>query len=194
MQREDGSWVAICGDATGHGLTSGNVVSITKTAMSSLIEEDPIPVLDSLNKTLLKMNIGLNRMCLNIAAIGKDSIKFSSAGMPPAYYYSSKKDELKEILVGALPLGSFKDALHMEEEIPFVDKGDILVMMSDGLPEAENVRDEMVGYERTEQKIRELIDKSAGEIKDGLVSLCDTWLDGDAELKDDMTFVIIKKK
>ena len=194
MQREDGSWVAICGDATGHGLTSGNVVSITKTAMSSLIEEDPVPVLDSLNKTLLKMNIGLNRMCLNIASIGKDSIKFSSAGMPPAYYYSSKEDELKEILVGALPLGSFKDALHIEEEIPFEDKGDILVMMSDGLPEAENVRDEMVGYERTEQKIRELSDKSAGEIKDGLVSLCDTWLEGNAELKDDMTFVIIKKK
>ncbi len=194
MQREDGSWVAICGDATGHGLTSGNVVSITKTAMSSLIEEDPIPVLDSLNKTLLKMNIGLNRMCLNIAAIGEDSIKFSSAGMPPAYYYSSKKNELKEILVGALPLGSFKDALHMEEEIPFENKGDILVMMSDGLPEAENVRDEMVGYERTEQKIRELSDKSAEELKDGLVSLCDTWLEGNAELKDDMTFVIIKKK
>ena len=194
MRRKDGSWIAICGDATGHGLTSGNVVSITKTALSSLIEENPVPVLDSLNKTLLKMNIGLNRMCLNIAAIGKNSIKFSSAGMPPAYYYSSKKDELKEILVGALPLGSFKDALHIEEEIPFEDKGDMLVMMSDGLPEAENIRDEMVGYERTEQKIRELSDKSAEEIKDGLVNLCNSWLKGNAELKDDMTFVIIKKK
>ena len=82
MQRKDGSWVAICGDATGHGLTSGNVVSITKTAMSSLVEEAPVPTLNSLNKTLLKMNIGLNRMCLNIATIGDDSIKFSSAGMP----------------------------------------------------------------------------------------------------------------
>ena len=194
MQRNDKSWVAICGDATGHGLTSGNVVSITKTAMSSLVEEHPIPVLNSLNKTLLRMNIGLNRMCLNIAAIGNNSIRFSSAGMPPAYFYSSEKDELKEILVGALPLGSFKDAIHMEEEIPFKDKGDILVMMSDGLPEAENAEGEMVGYERTEQKIRELSDKSAEEIKNGLVQLCDKWLDGNAELKDDMTFVIIKRK
>ena len=71
MQKEDGGWVAICGDATGHGLTSGNVVSITKTAMSSLVDEAPVPTLDSLNDTLLKMNIGLNRMCLNIANIGK---------------------------------------------------------------------------------------------------------------------------
>ncbi len=194
MQKEDGMWIAICGDATGHGLTSGNVVSITKTAMSALVEEEPVPTLDSLNNTLLKMNIGLNRMCLNIANIGKDSIRFSSAGMPPAYYYSAEKGELEEVLVGALPLGSFPGAIHMEQEISFKNKGDILVMMSDGLPEAENIGDEMVGYERTEEKIRSLADRSAEEIKDGLVELCNSWLEGHAELKDDMTFVIIKKK
>ena len=61
-------------------------------------------------------------------------------------------------------------------------------------PEAENENKEMVGYERTEERIRELSDKSAEEIKNGLVELCDTWLKGNAELQDDMTFVIIKKK
>ena len=194
IQKKDGRWIAICGDATGHGLTSGNVVSITKTAMSSLVEEDPVPTLDSLNTTLLKMNIGLNRMCLNIANIGRDSIRFSSAGMPPAYYFSAKKGELEEILVGALPLGSFKSALHMEQEINFKDKGDILVMMSDGLPEAENSKNEMVGYDRTLDLIKTLSNKSAKEIKDGLVEMCDNWLGDTAELQDDMTFVIIKKK
>ena len=62
------------------------------------------------------------------------------------------------------------------------------------MPEAENENKEMVGYERTEERIRELSDKSAEEIKNGLVELCDTWLKGNAELQDDMTFVIIKKK
>ena len=194
MQKEDGRWVAICGDATGHGLTSGNVVSITKTAMSSLVEEDPVPTLDSLNKTLLSMNIGLNRMCLNIASIGEDSIRFSSAGMPPAYYYSAEKSELEEILVGALPLGSFKGAIHTEQEVAFKNSGDILIMMSDGLPEAENSKNEMVGYERTLDLIKTLSDKSAEEIKDGLVEMCDNWLGDTAELQDDMTFVIIKKR
>ena len=52
----------------------------------------------------------------------------------------------------------------------------------------------MVGYEQTEERIRSMVSKSAEEIKDGLVELCDTWLEGFAELKDDMTFVIIKKK
>ena len=162
--------------------------------MSSLVNEDPVPTLDSLNKTLLKMNIGLNRMCLNIANIGKDSIRFSSAGMPPAYYFSSKKNEVEEVLVGALPLGSFKSAIHMEQEIEFKDKGDIFVMMSDGLPEAENSKGEMVGYERTLDIIKSMSNNSAKEIKNGLVEMRDEWLGNSAELQDDMTFVIIKKK
>ena len=194
VQKDDGNWIAICGDATGHGLTSGNVVSITKTAMSALVEEEPVATLDSLNKTLLKMNIGLNRMCLNIANIGKDSIQFSSAGMPPAYHYSAETETLEEILVGALPLGSFSSAIHMMQEVPFKNKGDLFIMMSDGLPEAENVNDEMVGYERTEEEIKSLATGSVEEIKNGLVKLCNEWLDGKAELKDDMTFVIIKRK
>ena len=66
--------------------------------------------------------------------------------------------------------------------------------MSDRLPEPENVKNEMVGYDKTEETIRSLISRSADEIKDGLVEMCDTWLAGDAELKDDMTFVIIKRK
>ena len=193
MQKEDGKWIAICGDATGHGLTSGNVVSITKTAMNALVEEEPVATLDSLNKTLLKMKIGLNRMCLNIANIQKDAIQFSSAGMPPAYFYSAENDIIEEILVGALPLGSFPAAIHMSQEIPFKNKGDLLIMMSDGLPEAENINNEMVGYERTLDAIKSMASLSAEEIKNGLVDMCKDWLGDKAELKDDMTFVIIKK-
>ena len=42
-------------------------------------------------------------------------------------------------------------------------------MMSDGLPEAENSKNEMVGYDRTLDLIKTLSDKSIEEIKDGLV-------------------------
>ena len=189
----DGRIIAICGDATGHGLTSGNVVAITKTALSSIQLDDPISILDTLNKTLLRMNIGLNRMCLNIADISNDKIIFSSAGMPPAYFYSSQDETLKEIMVGALPLGSFSKSIHTSEEIVFKNKGDTLVLLSDGLPEAENQGGEMIGYEKTEEEIKSLINLNVEEIKNGLVKLCESWL-GDIDLKDDMTLVIIKKK
>ena len=63
-QKENGDWVAICSDTTGHGLTSGNVVSITKNSNGGINRRgSELLHLDSLNQTLLKMNIGLNRMC-----------------------------------------------------------------------------------------------------------------------------------
>ena len=83
-------------------------------------------------------------------------------------------------------------AKHNLKEIPFKNKGDVFIMMSDGLPEAENPSDEMVGYERTLSTIESLINQSVEEIKDGLTKMCENWLDG-ADLKDDMTFVIIKR-
>ena len=193
IEEGNGRIIAICGDATGHGLTSGNVVAITKTALSSIQLDNPVSILDTLNKTLLRMNIGLNRMCLNIADIRDNKIIFSSAGMPPAYFYSSEDGSFKEILVGALPLGSFSKSLHSSEEIIFKNKGDALILLSDGLPEAENPNGEMIGYEKTEKEIKSMINLNAEEIKDGLVKLCETWLNGN-ELEDDMTFVIIKKK
>ena len=51
----------------------------------------------------------------------------------------------------------------------------------------------MVGYERTLEAIKSMASQSAEEIKNGLVDLCKDWLGSQAELKDDMTFVIIKK-
>ena len=100
---------------------------------------------------------------------------------------------LKEILVGALPLGSFSKSIHSSEEIIFKDKGDMLFLLSDGLPEAENSNGEMIGYPKTEQKLKDLTDLNLEDTKNELIKFCDEWLDG-TDLQDDMTFVIIKKK
>ena len=50
------------------------------------------------------------RMSLNIAKFQDSKVTLSSAGMPPAYYFDSQKNEIEEILVPGLPLGSVKNA------------------------------------------------------------------------------------
>ena len=87
----------------------------------------------------------------------------------------------------------YRIGVDSNKKIVFKNKGDTLVLLSDGLPEAENQGGEMIGYEKTEEEIKSLINLSAEEIKNGLVKLCESWL-GDIDLKDDMTLVIIKKK
>ena len=52
------------------------------------------------------IDLGQNRMALNIGHLKNGSVEFSSAGMPPLYMYNSKERRLKEILQVGLPLGS----------------------------------------------------------------------------------------
>ena len=68
----------------------------------------------------------------------------------------------------------------------------MLVLLSDGLPEAENSSGELYDYERVVKLINENANKSAEEIKNKLIGEVDIWLDGNVP-EDDVTFVVIKK-
>ena len=71
-------------------------------------------------------------------------------------------------------------------------KGDVLVLLSDGLPEAENAAGELYDYERVANLINKNATKSAEELKNKLIGEVDIWLNG-AIPDDDVTIVVIKK-
>ena len=187
----DGSFYAICGDATGHGLTAGNIVSITKSVLVSAPLGDPKDILLQLNKTLIKLKLGLNRMCVNMMKVKGKKVVFTSAGMPPAYHYIAKEGVMKEILIPGLPLGSFSKMIVNTTDIT-LNTGDVFVMMSDGFPEAPNPDGELLSYETVEKCLLDNIDKDVTTMQDELVRITDEWLAG-GDLPDDCTMVILKK-
>ncbi len=191
FQNSDGSFYAICGDATGHGLTAGNIVSITKSVLVSAPLDNPKDILLQLNKTLIKLKLGLNRMCVNMAKVDGNKMIFTSAGMPPAYHYIAKKEEMKEILIPGLPLGSLPNMIVNTKEIT-LNSGDVFVMMSDGFPEAPNPAGELLSYEAVEKCLLDNIKNDITTMQDELVRITDEWLAG-GDLPDDCTMVILKK-
>ena len=72
-------------------------------------------------------------------------------------------------------------------------EGDIIVQLSDGLPEAPNLVGEMYDYERLGQLIEINGSKSAQGMIDSLIASVDSWLQGKHN-PDDITLVVIKKK
>ena len=70
--------------------------------------------------------------------------------------------------------------------------GDLLVMISDGLPELPNPNNEILDYKKVFNCLKNNVQKSANEIKDALVSLSDDWSNGTLN-PDDITIVVIKK-
>ena len=191
IEFEDGSLLAICGDATGHGTASGMMVSITKAGLLGIDSSDPNFILKTLNKIIKKVDIGRLRMSLNLVHFQNGSMKMSSAAMPPMYHFEKKNNKVDEITISNLPLGGL-----MSENFTVLDKkfakDDVLVMLSDGLPEAPNKDGDLLDYAAVKDCIEKHSTKTASEIKDELVKLSDKWMNG-IHNPDDITIVVCKK-
>ena len=82
---------SICGDATGHGVTSGIMVSVTKAGLNGVELNSPSMMLSKLNTIVKKVNFGRIRMSLSVVKLEENSIEISSAAMPPYFIYRQKQ-------------------------------------------------------------------------------------------------------
>lgn len=190
--QNDNSIYVVVGDATGHGMTAGMMVSITKAGLYGTPPNiPPNEVSYILNRTIKAIELGKNKMAISIARFWENKVELTSAAMPPVYHYKKTKDEVDEVLVEGLPLGSFKGETYTQIEIPS-EPGDAFVFISDGLPEATNINDEMLGYDAVMNCVQENGKNSAEEIKQTLFDLGSAWLSG-VPNQDDITVVVVKK-
>jgi serine phosphatase RsbU (regulator of sigma subunit) len=190
---DDGTLTVAVGDATGHGLKAGTVV----TAMKSLFhcyagEPELIPVLNQSSRVLKKMNLRSLFMGLTVVKLNGRRLKISSAGMPPALVYRANEGTVEEVLIKAVPLGSVSNYSYRERELS-LSCGDVVVLMSDGLPERFNRDGEMFDYSRTKQALAEAAARSSREIIEHFVRAGEGWANGRPQ-DDDMTFVVLKVK
>jgi len=130
-------------------------------------------------------------MSLNIVEIKDQEITMSSAAMPPIYLYKSKSSMVEEIMNSGLPLGGLKNEDFNQEQRSF-DSGDVLIQLSDGLPEAPNAKGEMYDYDQLRILIQSCCHLSAQGIIDTLIKSVDEWMEGQHN-PDDITLVVTKK-
>ena len=192
MSQENGNIYSICGDATGHGVTSGMMVSITKAGLNGIEAIAPNVILQKLNKVVKKVDLGTLRMSLNIVEISQNELNMSSAAMPPIYLYKSGANTVEELMQSGLPLGGLKNESFEQIKRNF-ESGDVLIQLSDGLPEAPNSKGEMYDYERLRALIQTSCHLTAKEIINVLIQSVDQWLEGKHN-PDDITLIVTKKK
>jgi serine phosphatase RsbU (regulator of sigma subunit) len=68
-----------------------------------------------------------------------------------------------------------------------------LVFISDGLPEAANHTEDMLGYQAVQDCVQANGHHNANDQKQALLDLGSAWL-GDLRNQDDITIVVVKKK
>jgi sigma-B regulation protein RsbU (phosphoserine phosphatase) len=130
-------------------------------------------------------------MSLNIVEISDKELNMSSAAMPPIYLYKASSSTVEELMQSGLPLGGLKDETFDQLTRSF-ESGDVLIQLSDGLPEAPNAKGELYDYDQLKSLIQASGQLSAQKIIDVLIESVDQWLSGKHN-PDDITLVVIKK-
>ena len=179
------------GDATGHGLQAGTMVTLMKGFFISDAAKLELKEFMSHCTAMIKeVKLGRILMSFSLLRIKDSRLVLTSAGMPPVYYYNKQANEIEEILIQGMPLGAMKKFSYqvVEKELK---SGDTLLLLTDGLPEQMNQKDEMFDYSRVKSHFKEIAENTPEVIIDKLVKLGDEWM-GERIQADDITMVVIK--
>ena len=189
----DGTLTVVVGDATGHGMKAGTMVTTTKSLFNVLAPNpNIIETFQEMTRCLKLMHMEKLSMCLTMLKISGNKIQMSSAGMPPVFIYKKEKQTCEEHLFKGMPLGTLTNFPYslIESEL---SAGDTILLMSDGFPELQNDDKEMYGYKRARNYFEEIAGESSEEIISKLKTAGMDWVN-DSDPDDDVTFVVIKVK
>jgi len=192
IQGNDELYVAF-GDATGHGLQAGTMVTLMKGFFTSDFSKLGMPeFMNHCSRMIKEIELGRILMSFIYLKIEKKKFFATSAGMPPIFYYDSIEKNVEEIVIQGMPLGAMKSFPYkvIEREIK---SGDTILLLTDGLPEQMNPKEEMFNYTRVKKHFNDIIANSPDTIIEKLVEAGDVWMNGRIQ-DDDISFVVIRIK
>jgi Stage II sporulation protein E (SpoIIE) len=152
----DARLAVLFGDASGHGMTAGLVMAVAHAAFRTQLETDPAPkaMFATLNRILCRTGgprAFFGGVYLLLSPDG--SFTGSIAGHPPVLRIAGDGEVLERIGKGAYPLG-VKTPLQWETQSGRVERGEALLLHSDGLSEARDPSGAEFGDARVESSIR----------------------------------------
>ena len=198
----DGSRIKVgIGDVTGHGLESGVLMLMVQSVARALQEqgdEDPRTFLEVLNRAIYK-NIERTKTDkhLSLAFLDYQDKHITLSGQHEEVLLVRREGEVERIDTVDLgfPIGLESDIAPFisTRDIPF-DSGDIIVLHTDGVTEAESPTGELFGLERLCESARKYRDcDSAEDIKEGIIADLMAHI-ATQKIHDDITLVVMRHR
>lgn len=149
---DQNKFAIVIGDVSGKGIPAALFMALTRNTIRTEVFQDPNPKnVISITNVLLN-NDSESGMFVTGAYFLIDTfnkaITYVSAGHNNQIFYRSKSNEIEIIKGDGRPLGILEDTLY-EEKVIFYEPGDLLVLFSDGIVEAEKYNGEQFQEERT---------------------------------------------
>ncbi|HEX9160944.1 MAG TPA: SpoIIE family protein phosphatase [Thermoanaerobaculia bacterium] len=189
----DDALLVAFGDATGHGLASGIVVTAAKALFSSVSPDGSLAGhLGDFSRALRAMHLpGFLRMCLSLTRVSRNEAVVASAAMPPILIRRAATRCIEELGRGELPLGSSL-TLHYQERRTALSAGDTLLFATDGFAEQALADGRQFGYDGVAGALLAAGDApSASEVIGRLFAIAAEFR-GARPQDDDITFVVVR--
>ncbi len=188
------------GDVTGHGLESGMLMIMVQTAVRALLEtneNDPVRFLDILNRTIYgnvqRMDSDKN---MTLSLIDYEQGKMTLSGQHEEIIVVRRDGTLErfDTIDLGFPIGLEKEiSSFLDQKHVHLYQGDVMVLYTDGITEAENKQRQLYSVERLCEVICEYIHASASEIRDYVIADLRSHI-GKHRIYDDITLLILKQK
>ncbi len=197
---EDGRVKIGIGDVTGHGLESGVVMLMLQTAIRTLLisgETDPVRFWNILNRTLYK-NIQRMRVdrCLFATVMDYNEGQLYLSGQHEQVIVLRVNGSLEVIntIDLGIPVGFIPEITgFINGVLVKLEPGDVVILYTDGVVEAENVKGEFYGLERLCTVVRRCTGMASRQILDTIVGDVHQFIAA-ASYLDDIAVVVLKQR
>lgn len=187
--------LVIC-DVVGKGVPASLLMVMIRTVIRfiSSPKRGAEDILNVLNKGLTR-RIGTDQYAtLSVTVIDEESgkVDFSNAGHSPLLYFNKKAGTFVPIDTRGLPVGVESKEVYVKKSI-LLEKDDILVLYTDGLPETKSSDGALYSIEKLEKLIignKEKTVEKIVEIIENDINL----FKGTQDLIDDQTLIVVKAK
>ena len=185
-------------DVAGKGLGAALYMALCRTLIRTFAKEyasRPDLVISECNERILEdaRDALFITVFYGVLDLERNSLSYANAGHNPPFLISKDpKAKAKALPLTGLPIGIDNDEEWSYENITFA-KGDILMMYSDGIPDAQNSEDESFGDQRLLAFSQKHRNESASQFQDHLLENIKSFT-GPIKQFDDMTLLVLKRE
>jgi serine phosphatase RsbU (regulator of sigma subunit) len=165
-------WLAYIADVSGHGVASGTLMAMFKSAMRSRLMRtvDLQALVTDVNRVIFDLkNPSMFITCACLTYSEGDAMEVVLAGHLPVLHYRQETGSLEELSVPNLPVGMFEQPTYETGRVRF-GSGDLFALVTDGLTEVFDRRGNEFGFDRLKSVIAGNVHRPLPELLDAVIA------------------------